>query len=100
MGAEILEHVRQLREIVPGVRYHHEHVNGKGYPDGLRGKEIPILAKIVAVADTYDAMTTDRPYRKAMEKEAAVEELKRCSGTQLDKEVVEAFIQAYQKGEI
>lgn len=100
MGAEILEHVRQLREIVPGVRYHHEHVNGKGYPDGLRGKEIPILAKIVAVADTYDAMTTDRPYRKAMEKEAAVEELKICSGTQLDKEVVEAFIQAYQKGEI
>jgi putative nucleotidyltransferase with HDIG domain len=100
MGAEILEHVRQLREIVPGVRYHHEHVNGKGYPDGLRGKEIPILAKIVAVADTYDAMTTDRPYRKAMEKEAAVEELKRCSGTQLDKEVVEAFIQAYQRGEI
>ena len=100
MGAEILEHVRQLREIVPGVRYHHEHVNGKGYPDGLRGKEIPILAKIVAVADTYDAMTTDRPYRKAMEKEAAIEELKRCSGTQLDKEVVEAFIQAYQKGEI
>ena len=100
MGAEILEHVRQLREIVPGVRYHHEHVNGKGYPDGLRGKEIPILAKIVAVADTYDAMTTDRPYRKAMEKEAAVEELKICSGTQLDKEVVEAFIQAYQRGEI
>jgi HD-GYP domain-containing protein (c-di-GMP phosphodiesterase class II) len=100
MGAEILEHIRQLREIVPGVKYHHEQVNGKGYPDGLRGEEIPILAKIVAVADTYDAMTTDRPYRKAMEKETAIEELKRCSGTQFDKEVVEAFIQAYQKGEI
>jgi HD-GYP domain-containing protein (c-di-GMP phosphodiesterase class II) len=100
MGAEILEHIRQLREIVPGVRYHHEHVNGKGYPNGLRGKEIPILAKIVAVADTYDAMTTDRPYRKAIEKEGAIEELKRCSGTQLDKEVVKAFIQAYQRGEI
>jgi putative nucleotidyltransferase with HDIG domain len=100
MGAEILEHIRQLREIVPGVKYHHEHVDGKGYPDGLKGKEIPILAKIVAVADTYDAMTTDRPYRKAMEKEGAIEELKRCSGTQLDKEVVEAFMQAYQKGEI
>jgi putative nucleotidyltransferase with HDIG domain len=100
MGAEILEHIRQLREIVPGVKYHHEHVDGKGYPDGLRGKEIPILAKIVAVADTYDAMTTDRPYRKAMEKEGAIEELKRCSGTQLDNGVVEAFIQAYQRGEI
>jgi putative methionine-R-sulfoxide reductase with GAF domain len=100
IGAKILEHIRQLKEIVPGVKYHHEQINGKGYPDGLRGKDIPILAKIVAVADTYDAMTTDRPYRKAMEKEAAIEELKRCSGTQLDKEVVKAFIQAYQKGEI
>jgi putative nucleotidyltransferase with HDIG domain len=100
MGAEILEHIRQLREIVPGVKYHHEQVNGKGYPDGLRGEQIPLLAKIVAVADTYDAMTTDRPYRKATEKETAIEELKRCSGTQLDQRVVEAFIQAYQKGEI
>jgi len=100
IGAKIIEHIRQLKEIVPGVKYHHEQINGKGYPDGLRGKDIPILAKIVAVADTYDAMTTDRPYRKAMEKEAAIEELKRCSGTQLDKEVVEAFIHAYRKGEI
>jgi len=100
MGAEIIEHIRQLREIVPGVKYHHEMMNGKGYPDGLRGESIPLLAKIVAVADTYDAMTTDRPYRKALEKEAAIEELKKCSGTQFDSEVVEAFIQAYQKGEI
>lgn len=100
MGAEIIEHIRQLKEIIPGVRYHHEQVDGKGYPDGLRGKDIPILAKIVAVSDTYDAMTTDRPYRKAMDKEMAIDELKRCSGTQLDKEVVEAFIQAYQNGEI
>jgi HD-GYP domain-containing protein (c-di-GMP phosphodiesterase class II) len=100
IGAKIIEHILQLREIAPGVKYHHEHVNGKGYPDGLRGEEIPVLAKIVAVADTYDAMTTDRPYRKAMEKGAAIEELKRCSGTQLDQGVVEAFIQAYQRGEI
>jgi len=100
IGAKIIGHIRQLKEIVPGVKYHHEQINGKGYPDGLRGKDIPILAKIVAVADTYDAMTTNRPYRKAMEKEAAIEELKRCSGTQLDKEVVEAFIHAYRKGEI
>jgi HD-GYP domain-containing protein (c-di-GMP phosphodiesterase class II) len=100
MGAEIIEHVRQLREIIPGVKYHHEQVNGGGYPDGLRGEDIPILAKIVAVADTYDAMTTDRPYRKAMDKKVAIDELKRCSGTQLDKNVVEAFIQAYQNGEI
>jgi HD-GYP domain-containing protein (c-di-GMP phosphodiesterase class II) len=100
IGAKIVEHIRQLKQIIPGVKYHHEQVNGRGYPDGLTGKDIPALARIVAVADTYDAMTTDRPYRKAMAKEAAVEEMKRCSGTQLDKEVVEAFIQAYEKGEI
>ena len=100
MGAKIVEHIRQLKEIIPGVKYHHEQVNGKGYPDGLTEKDIPSLARIIAVADTYDAMTTDRPYRMAMGKEAAIEELKRCAGTQLDKKVVEAFIQAYQKGEI
>jgi len=100
MGAKIIEHIWQLREIVPGVKYHHEHVDGMGYPDGLRGEEIPVLAKIVAVADTYDAMTTDRPYRKAMDRGAAIEELKKCSGTQLDQGVVEAFLQAYQRGEI
>src|SRR4030043_546640 len=100
MGAEIIEHIRQLKEIIPGVKYHHEQVDGKGYPDGLRGEDIPILAKIVAVSDTYDAMTTDRPYRKAVDKKMAIDELKRGSGTQLDKEVVEAFIQAYQNGKI
>jgi len=100
MGAKIIEHIWQLREIVPGVKYHHEHVDGMGYPDGLRGEEIPVLAKIVAVADTYDAMTTDRPYCKAMDRGAAIEELKKCSGTQLDQGVVEAFLQAYQRGEI
>lgn len=100
MGAEIIEHIRQLREIVPGVRYHHETIDGQGYPDGLRGESIPLLAKIVAVADTYDAMTTDRPYRKALKKEAAIEELKKCSGTQFDREVVEAFVEAHHRGEI
>ena len=100
MGAEIIEHIRQLREIVPGVKYHHEQINGRGYPDGLIGEAIPMIAKIVAVSDTYDAMTTDRPYRKALEKGVAIEELRRCSGTQFDREVVEAFIEAFQKGEI
>jgi HD-GYP domain-containing protein (c-di-GMP phosphodiesterase class II) len=99
IGAEIIEHIRQLREIIPGVKYHHEQISGRGY-HGLRGEDIPIFAKIVAVADTFDAMTTDRPYRKAMEREVAIEELRRCSGTQFDKDVVDAFIQAYQKGEI
>jgi len=100
MGAEIIEHIRQLREIVPGVKYHHEQINGRGYPDGLRGDEIPIIAKIVAAADTYDAMTTDRPYRKGLSKETAIMELKRCSGTQFDRDVVDAFIKASEEGEI
>ena len=100
MGAEIIEHVRQLREIAAAVECHHEQMDGRGYPDGKKGEEIPALAKIVAVADTYDAMTTDRPYRKAIPKEAAIEELKRCSGSQLDREAVEAFVKAYEKGTI
>jgi putative nucleotidyltransferase with HDIG domain len=100
MGAEILEHIRQLRDIVPGVKYHHEQMNGSGYPDGLKGEEMPIIARIVAVADTYDAMTTDRPYRRALTRETAIGELKRCSGIQFDREVVEAFIKAYALGGI
>ena len=100
MGAEIIEHVQRLRSIIPGVKYHHEHMDGQGYPDGLKGEDMPILAKIVAVADTYDAMTTDRPYRRAMSKESAIEELKRCSGTQFDHNIVKSFLRAYEKGEI
>ena len=100
IGAEIITHVRQLREIIPGVKYHHEQIDGGGYPEGLKGEQMPLLAKIVAVADTYDAMTTDRPYRKAKPKEVALGELKECSGTQFDKNVVEAFVRAYQNGEI
>ncbi|MGZ3589259.1 MAG: HD domain-containing phosphohydrolase [Thermodesulfobacteriota bacterium] len=97
IGVEIIEHVRQLRESIPGVKYHHEQLDGKGYPSGLKGDEIPVLAKIVAVADTFDAMTTNRPYRKAMEKEAAIKELERCSGRQFDERVVEAFIKLIKK---
>ena len=100
MGAEIINHIKQLRNIIPGVKYHHEQLDGTGYPEGLKGEKIPIIAKIVSVADTYDAMTTDRPYRRALSKEMAIKELRRCSGTQFDKEVVEAFVKAYEKGEI
>ncbi len=100
MGAEIIDHIKQLKRILPGIKYHHEQLDGTGYPEGLKGGNIPIIAKIVAVADTYDAMTTDRPYRKGLSKEIAIKELKRCSGTQFDQDVVEAFIKAYEKGEI
>lgn len=100
MGAEIIEHIRPLKDIIPGVKYHHEKLDGKGYPDGLKGENIPVLAKIVAVADTYDAMTTDRPYRKALEREVALGELKKFSGTQFDEDVVKAFIIACNNGEV
>lgn len=100
IGAEILEPIKQLREIVPGVKYHHEKVDGNGYPEGLKGDNIPMLAKIVAVADTYDAMTTDRPYRRALSKDEAFNELKKCSGTQFDENVIKAFAKAYERDEI
>ncbi|MBM4277004.1 MAG: HD domain-containing protein [Deltaproteobacteria bacterium] len=100
MGAEIIDHIKQLKNIIPGVKYHHEQLDGTGYPEGLKGEKIPIIAKIVAVADTYDAMTTDRPYRRGLSKELAIKELRRCSGTQFDQEVFEAFAKAYEKGEI
>jgi putative nucleotidyltransferase with HDIG domain len=100
IGAEIIDHIKQLRNIIPGIKYHHEQVDGTGYPDGLRGDRIPMIAKIVSVADTFDAMTTDRPYRRALGKEMAINELKRCSGTQFDQKVVAAFVYAYHAGEI
>lgn len=91
-GQQVLNHIKYFKEIIPGVMYHHERYDGKGYPEGLQGEEIDIIARIIAVADTYDAMTTDRPYRKGLSYEVAVEELKRCAGSQFDPDVVEAFI--------
>lgn len=75
------------------ILHHHERPDGKGYPDGLAGEEIPVIARILSVADTYEAMTSDRPYRKAKTHEFAVEELKRCTHTQFDEAVVKAFLQ-------
>lgn len=98
-GADILNHVKKLKDIIPGVRGHHERIDGKGYPDNLRDGDIPTIARIIAVADTFDAMTTDRPYRKAMSSETAFEELRKNSGIQFDKDVVEAFIRGYKEME-
>ena len=93
-GVTILQSIKELNEAIPGVKYHHERYDGKGYPEGLKGKEIPLIASIIAVADTFDAMTTDRPYRKALSKEQAVAELKRCSGAQFDPEIIKAAQEA------
>lgn len=90
-GARILSHVMDLSAILPYVKHHHEWYDGSGYPDKLKGEEIPLLARILTVADSYDTMTTPLPHKKAMSHNEAVEELKRYSGMQFDPDVVEAF---------
>ena len=93
-GKEIVEPISFLHPIIPGVHLHHERWDGKGYPLGLSKEEIPIIARILAVADAYDAMTSNRAYRRALSHEVAIQELKRCSGTQFDPTIVEAFLAA------
>lgn len=97
-GAEILSHVRELHHIVPIVRSHHEQYNGNGYPDGLAGEDIPLLARIISVVDAFDAMSSHRPYRQALPLDAAVAELVRNRGTQFDPQIVDAFLGALRKG--
>jgi diguanylate cyclase len=96
-GFDIARRVEALRPLAPVIRAHHERINGQGYPDGLRGDEIPLLARIIAVADTYDAMTSSRPYRTALAHEAAVAELRRVSGTELDPRCVDAFVGSFEQ---
>lgn len=92
IGADMLEGMKFLGRGQDWVRYHHERWDGKGFPSGLSGDEIPLEARILACADSFDAMTTDRPYKSKMDFKAAREELIRCSGTQFDPEVVEAML--------
>ena len=99
-GADIIAPIKQLSNVIPGILHHHERYDGKGYPLGIRGSDIPLCASILAVADSFDSMTADRPYRKAPGKEYAISELKRCSGTQFDPKVVEVFLRVLAKNEI
>ena len=98
IGASILNSIKELSDVIECVRYHQEWFDGKGYPGGLKGDEIPLIARIISVADAFDAITTDRPYRKKRGVEFAVEEIKSNSGTQFDPQVVEAFLKAYHRG--
>lgn len=100
MGYEILNKIDGLDNILDGVRYHHERPDGKGYPYGLKGEEIPRIARIIAVADTFDAMTSNRPYRKGLPAMIAYEEIVIHSGTQFDSEVVSAFVEGFKKTEM
>jgi hypothetical protein len=92
LGARILEPVPRLRSVAPIVRASHERYDGTGYPDGIGGESIPLEARIVAVCDAYDAMVSDRPYRRAMSREWAIDELFASAGTQFDPQVVQAFV--------
>ncbi|MDU3354805.1 diguanylate cyclase [Clostridium sp.] len=96
-GIKIIKPVKALRNVIPLILYHHERYDGKGYPNNLKGEEIPYLARILTIADSFDAMTTNRPYNVRKSFKEAVEELRRCSGTQFDKEIVEVFIKALSK---
>lgn len=92
IGAQILGKFKSFAAIVPGIRHHHERYDGTGYPEGLLGEEIPMVGRIIAVADAYDAMTTTRPYRQKLDHKDALVELRRFAGVQFDPAIVEAFI--------
>src|SRR3954469_11936923 len=100
IGYEILSHVEGLKDILDGMRYHHERPDGRGYPCGLKGDEIPRIAAIISVADTYDAMVSTRPYRKGLDPKIAFDEILKNKGTQFNAEVVDAFVKAFESGRI
>ncbi len=99
-GANIMRPIAQLKEMLPGIELHHEHMDGRGYPYGLQAQQIPLMARIIAVADTLDAMTTNRPYQSAMDLDYALEKIKQLGGTKFDPVVVGALEGIVQKGKL
>jgi HD-GYP domain-containing protein (c-di-GMP phosphodiesterase class II) len=99
-GANILRPVTQLAEMLPGIELHHEALDGRGYPYGLQGDQIPLLARVIAVGDTFDALTTNRPYQKEHSPEQALQIIKNLAGKRLDPKAVEALLAVYARGEI
>jgi response regulator RpfG family c-di-GMP phosphodiesterase len=99
-GANILRPVTQLAEMLPGIELHHEALDGRGYPYGLKGDQIPLLARVIAVADTFDALTTNRPYQNAHTPEQALQIIKNLAGKRLDPDAVAALLAVYERGEI
>jgi HD-GYP domain-containing protein (c-di-GMP phosphodiesterase class II) len=96
LGSSIIEPIDKLKSLIPNILHHHERYDGNGYPEGLRGEEIPFFARIICIADSFDAMTTDRPYRKRKSIKTAFRELKKNSGTQFDPRLVPIFIKEKQ----
>ncbi|MBP5281955.1 MAG: HD domain-containing protein [Lachnospiraceae bacterium] len=99
-GAEILKDFTLVENVEDGTRYHHERYDGKGYPEGLKGEEIPLFARIIGVADTFDAMTSNRVYRSSMDTDYVMNEMKRGRGTQFDPDALDAFLRLVEKGVI
>ena len=99
-GARMVARVRELRLAVPAVLYHHERWDGTGYPMGIEGEAVPAEARVLAVVDSFDAMTSDRSYRRAMTEALAIVELERCAGSQFDPEIVRAFVEAWRDGSL
>ncbi len=97
IGYRIISSSPEYSELSEDILCHHERWDGKGYPQGLPGKDIPYRARIIAIADAYDAMTSQRTYRKVFTKEEAIEEIKRCSGTQFDPIIAMKFVKALEK---
>jgi len=100
IGVNILKPIKELEAAISGVKYHHERFDGNGYPEGLKGQEIPLEASIIAVADSFDAMSTNRPYRLSLNKEQAINEIKRLSGRQFCPKVSEVFLELCEEGKI
>ena len=92
IGAHILGDAKVFKDILPMVKHHHERFDGRGYPSGLAGTDIPLIARIAAVADTFDAMTSKRTYRNSLPLDFVKEEIKKCSGTQFDPEIAGIFL--------
>lgn len=100
IGAKIMNEIEQLRDVIPVIRWHHEALDGSGYPDGLEGDQIPLLPRIVAVGDTLDAITTDRPYQRGCSPEQAVHRVQELVGPRFDAKIVSAFLSAYEARDI
>ncbi len=100
LGATILQPIKELHYSALGVKYHHERYDGSGYPDGLKGEDIPLIAAIISVADTFDAMATDRPYRKSLSKENSLSEIVNLRGTKYNPRVVDVLVELYHEGKV
>lgn len=97
IAADIIRPIQFMHDIIPLILYHHEHWDGKGYPAGLKGEEIPIGARIISIADVYQALTSNRPYRKAFRKKEAMQMIKENSGTQFDPTIVDIFLKVLKR---